>query len=604
MNSNTRTSINPMETVEDSPPVESKRPETTTPASRRQRVAVACDVCRRTRQKCDGMQPHCNSCVANNSQCSYKPKLRKRGIPSGYLRNLELVLGYIFMRIPDSEDLALKLLANGVDGLSFDQVSSSSSEALHKRWLNSPVHQNIKNLQFKAQGTVGTNDQQQGSRESLKTTMKSLEAPCFRNASSDFTGNSIYSTFQDNNQQGTACALSLPSDWRSLLDVYKTFTHCWFPIADFRHVTNAALNYSVDDTYLSGALHEPSFSHAELWSVLALAAFQDESRQVLADTSYSKARQYFAAARQMTPSEQTACSLSQLRALLLQVLVLLGRGSHLAAWTMVGTATRQALCLTRPGGSSAEQASMPQDMQREETLILMACSILETLASASSKQASLFQYQANYAESASCQHASFGTRIKNGSNFPSHDVQDTAFDTFSQLYKISQELGQSLNWKAGSEHFASISDPISIRISVELRPDKSDKQNCGGHMSSLLSFLLLQAISISAAIPKLRDSQGQLVSLVLNIVDSYIVNMGIGCVPPVIGNLIHILRTHGYLDNLVQAEKVKMDLNVRSMEYVWGRESDTNDHPTNFTTISEQPTDPLSCTLNNLQTFW
>ncbi|KFA72627.1 hypothetical protein S40288_09900 [Stachybotrys chartarum IBT 40288] len=593
-----------METVEDSPPAEPKRAEATTAASRRQRVAVACDVCRRTRQKCDGMQPQCNPCVSNNSHCSYKPKLRKRGIPSGYLRNLELALGYIFTRLPDSEDLALKLLANGVDGLSFEQVSHSSPEALHNRWLNSPVHQNIKNLQFKAQATVGKNDQQQESRASLKTPTKSSEAPCFRDASSDFTGNSIYSPFQDNTQQGAAYALSLPSDWRSLFDVYKTFTHCWFPIADFPHITNAALNYSVDGTYLNGAPHEPSFSHAELWSVLAVAAFQDESRQVLADTTYSKARQYFAAARQMTPSEQTACSLSQLRALLLQVLVLLGRGSHLAAWTTVGTATRQALYLTSPGGSSAEQASMPQAIQREQSQILMACSILETLASASNKQASLFQYQANHAESTSCQHAVFGTRTRDGSIFPSHDGQDTAFNTFNQLYKISQELGQSLRYIAGSDHFASISDPISMQISVELRPDKIDKQNFGGHKSSLLSFLLLQVISLSAAIPKLRDSQGQLISLVLSIVDSYIVNVGIGCVPPIIGNLIHILQTHGYLNNLVQAEKLKMDLNVRSMEYVWGRDSDTNPHPTDFTTISEQSTDPLSCTLNSLQTFW
>ncbi|KAK7207840.1 fungal-specific transcription factor domain-containing protein [Myxozyma melibiosi] len=53
------------------------------------RIQVACEYCRRRKQKCDGAVPACNTCVKTNKECVYPDRLTYRQYPRGYVENLE-----------------------------------------------------------------------------------------------------------------------------------------------------------------------------------------------------------------------------------------------------------------------------------------------------------------------------------------------------------------------------------------------------------------------------------------------------------------------------------------------------------------------------------
>ncbi|OJJ49475.1 hypothetical protein ASPZODRAFT_129955 [Penicilliopsis zonata CBS 506.65] len=52
---------------------------------------IACELCRRRKCKCDRNLPFCKQCVGEPSKCTY-PESGKRGLPQGYLNQLELRL--------------------------------------------------------------------------------------------------------------------------------------------------------------------------------------------------------------------------------------------------------------------------------------------------------------------------------------------------------------------------------------------------------------------------------------------------------------------------------------------------------------------------------
>lgn len=58
-------------------------------ASKKRRVTRACDLCRLKRAKCDGASPSCSFCVTNNVKCTYTQTAKKRGLPTGYIHDLE-----------------------------------------------------------------------------------------------------------------------------------------------------------------------------------------------------------------------------------------------------------------------------------------------------------------------------------------------------------------------------------------------------------------------------------------------------------------------------------------------------------------------------------
>ncbi|OBZ85882.1 Transcriptional activator protein acu-15 [Choanephora cucurbitarum] len=57
--------------------------------SKRKRLTTACNVCRRKKIKCDGIQPTCGKCAKFNLECTYTTVVKKRGPRQGHIDSLE-----------------------------------------------------------------------------------------------------------------------------------------------------------------------------------------------------------------------------------------------------------------------------------------------------------------------------------------------------------------------------------------------------------------------------------------------------------------------------------------------------------------------------------
>lgn len=73
------------------------------PPVKRFRVSRACDQCRQNREKCDGNQPQCAPCSDGKRQCTYSSNPKKRGLPPGYIRTIELALALAFQQDAELE---------------------------------------------------------------------------------------------------------------------------------------------------------------------------------------------------------------------------------------------------------------------------------------------------------------------------------------------------------------------------------------------------------------------------------------------------------------------------------------------------------------------
>lgn len=115
---------------------------------KRQRVSRACDQCRAAREKCDGIQPLCFPCASQNRSCSWQEPKKKRGVQTGYIRTLELALGWIFDKIPESENSLHGLLTHqgGQGRLLLAGKDTAAGNRLHRRWRKSTVHTEIERV--------------------------------------------------------------------------------------------------------------------------------------------------------------------------------------------------------------------------------------------------------------------------------------------------------------------------------------------------------------------------------------------------------------------------------------------------------------------------
>ncbi|KAJ3505766.1 hypothetical protein NLJ89_g7247 [Agrocybe chaxingu] len=60
--------------------------------SKKRRIQRACDICRRKKIRCDGVQMpgnRCSNCIAYSFECTYVEAAKKRGPPKGYVESLE-----------------------------------------------------------------------------------------------------------------------------------------------------------------------------------------------------------------------------------------------------------------------------------------------------------------------------------------------------------------------------------------------------------------------------------------------------------------------------------------------------------------------------------
>ncbi|RJE19301.1 Quinic acid utilization activator [Aspergillus sclerotialis] len=122
-----------------------QNPEEHTPAPKRQRVSRACDSCRLKKDKCDGVQPVCSTCTSLNRPCTYNSNPKKRGVPTGYIRALESLLGLVFTKISGGEETILGLLRaeNLLRRLAVTAKEPDESDVFYSSWKNSAVLKEI-----------------------------------------------------------------------------------------------------------------------------------------------------------------------------------------------------------------------------------------------------------------------------------------------------------------------------------------------------------------------------------------------------------------------------------------------------------------------------
>lgn len=394
------------------------RPEVLVPAGqpapvKRQRVSRACDQCRAARERCDGKQPQCHPCISQSRPCTYEVSPKKRGVQTGYIRTLELALGWVFEKVPGSEDTLSALLAHegGQGQTILTGKDPSGADRLQKRWRKSRVHRGIDRIlsgeaiPSPGQGELSPSadvsdiegaaarahislesaapDTETGTQETASSRrMSSVRCPPITPSDAPSSAGRSWQMplsgmFQCS--QALSGRLKLPPNHWRLLDIYFSYTHSWLPILEKQDLFQASYLYP-DHGLDINPRDASSAVHAELWAALALASFQDAASAgpPTADDTNSAGPspiRIYDIARGLLPSEHGPFQIHHARAHLLLSLVNLGQDKLTAAGLLTGSAIR---ILFDP--DTAQGGTQDKDGQKG-ILALMSCFLIDTILS-------------------------------------------------------------------------------------------------------------------------------------------------------------------------------------------------------------------------------
>ncbi|KAJ5091798.1 hypothetical protein NUU61_006668 [Penicillium alfredii] len=399
---------------------------------KRQRVSRACDSCRSKKDKCDGIQPVCSTCASLCRPCTYKANPKKRGLPTGYIRSLELLWGLVFQRIQGSEDVmrALMRSVNLPNHLATMGKEAEGSDTLLSSFKNSTVLRDLEQMLvfleqpeeekerlLQAYGEADTPLDVEGILSSsgaqewqipqgLDTRETSLpgvspsrtaitsSTPRYSRTTRDCSIQTVptadphppSSSVQNSDSQPLPkqYSLKLPYNAWPLLDIYFSYTQCWFPILEKHDILRTAFRYTEGDMYVSRTA-PGSGDHAALWAVMTLSSLQDASITVTRqadDLSSDRVNpsQLYTTARDLIPSGHGPYEIGHVQALLILSLIKFGQQEWTAAWMLVGQAVRIAYTLGLDQSAFSSSKTPDQDRQLGRAKhVFLGCFVLETL---------------------------------------------------------------------------------------------------------------------------------------------------------------------------------------------------------------------------------
>ncbi|KAJ4253912.1 hypothetical protein NW762_010310 [Fusarium torreyae] len=392
----------------------------------RHRVTRACNECRRRKDRCDGHRPCCMSCVENGRSCSYGPS-KKRGLRTGYVRAIEVLLGLIFTTIEGSESWICGLLEGNVRQVSFRTVSEGqdsdiSAEFLLEAWRKGSVAKEVGKLlapdgvEEDDEGADSTRyfDTKVAEALALSLTSRSVNTgapptpmntdttpqdaglfdlsatPIATNPPISVVGEEETSPHVSNDQppqpalsidQGDSSSSvpKLPSHWPYLLDLYFETTHSWLPISQKHDLLRAAYTLGNGNAAMTATTSgESAFLHV----VLAYASHQSESllnsSKPPFDTAYNT--QSWRTLTQTTLfTDPATYDLGHIRALLVLSLFEMDRKFWPAAWVFIGRAIYTAISIgLLPRNPETANVSCDDGVRRT----LLGCAALETIIAA------------------------------------------------------------------------------------------------------------------------------------------------------------------------------------------------------------------------------
>lgn len=391
----------------------------------RHRVTRACNECRRRKDRCDGQRPACMSCVAGSRACSYGGPSKKRGLRTGYVRALEILLGLIFSTVEESESWICGLLQGNYENAMFRPKaleahipSERAPEILLEAWRKGPavklVEQLLEAPDGDDDGTDSTKhfdvklaealalshaegrgkpfvDSNQGA---LLSPINTDTTPMATVALSAGTPRGIshptFSTEARDPSPGEAISLpldpglsvpsdlppvhQLPSHWPYLLDLYFATTHCWFPISQKHELLRTAYTLANATTGTDSVSQgDSAFLHAVLFYTSYQAIMIPNSPKPLA--YQDPVAQFEALVQSKLFNNPSGYDLGHLRALLLRCLLKIDMGLWIGAWDDIGRAVYTAVSIGLIPHSSA---TCEDGVKRT----MLGCFTLEALVSA------------------------------------------------------------------------------------------------------------------------------------------------------------------------------------------------------------------------------
>jgi hypothetical protein len=201
-------------------------------SSKRQRINQACDQCRKRKSKCDGAQPTCSTCDNLGKVCTYGTPVKKRGLPTGYVRGIEALLGLFQQFLPNGEYTLRKILRENIAGRIVDSEYLDNASDI---WRSSDLAKDFDQLLSSVDNNIGS-----------RLTSETVQLPELRNVETI-----IHQRPGDANlfERLQHCAdlptPDYPPNIQEIVDFYFQTTHCWFPIVERRMILKALYR---DDT--------------------------------------------------------------------------------------------------------------------------------------------------------------------------------------------------------------------------------------------------------------------------------------------------------------------------------------------------------------------
>jgi hypothetical protein len=328
---------------------------------KRFRVSRACDQCRAERSKCDGNQPQCAPCFDNNRECTFTSNPKKRGLPPGYIRGIELALALVCQQSPEIEASLIAKL--GHENSVLLARDTKDSNRLHKCWRKSKVCKELnKRLTGEQSGAENEEPMSSGEDSDAGIERDTSIAPVIPGSlrqtpiQQHHFAPSLPFPPGGQSTMDNETLTPLPSDCWQLLESYSTYTQCWLPISEKLDILKLSYSYPSQGLWLSPTMPD-SGHHAEMWSMLTLSSSQDIVKRYSGrqDGRSMHSGQMYKTTQHLIPTEVGNFQLGHAKALLNLALVNLRSSLYNAAWLLVGAASRILSAMEHPARKSGSR---------------------------------------------------------------------------------------------------------------------------------------------------------------------------------------------------------------------------------------------------------